>query len=255
MCILDCIYCKELSFQQWLLEYFGCTCNFGAIALGMALNSAFLFSLLVFSLTLPFLIPHCETQSDYLLSSGPGSTEATARVREFLVAPRKHDCNRKILPCDTVSFYTQNYTTGLSDAIFYFLPGNHTLFQDWEMSNFSNITLRGQANFGQHHSIRRDEVEIYGSIQVSHSELVVVENVMFKYSSSMCLLFHSTMGVVVWILLPLAIAHIMALKYPTVKIWPSHSQWSHTARWGPNASHHSVPQQWNLLSFTTFQHD
>ena len=110
----------------------------------MASRNTFVLSFWAFLLTLLYLAPRCGSQSDhYLLSSGPGSGEATASNRVFLVAPKKEDCDGKI-PCDTVSFYSQNYTTGLSDAIFYFLPGNHTLFQKWNMYNFSNVTLRDE---------------------------------------------------------------------------------------------------------------
>ena len=197
MCILDGIYCKGAFFQQRLLQYFGCTCIFEAAALGMALRSAFLLSLLALSLTLPFLAPHCGSQSGYLLSSGPESGEATASFRVFLVTPNEEQCNGKI-PCHNVSFYSQNYTTGLSNAIFYFLPGNHTLSQNWNMYHFSNVTLCGRACFGEHHSIGRDEAEIHGSIQVSHSERVVVEKLTFKYCSSRwCLLLYSTVAVTV----------------------------------------------------------
>ena len=190
-------FCKKNCLQQRLLKYSGCACIFVAAALDMASRNAFLLSLLGFSLTLPFLAPRCRSQSDYLLSSGPGSGKATASGEVFLVAPKKEDCDGKI-PCDTVSFYSQKYTTGLSDAIFYFLPGNHMLSQIWDMYNFNNVTLRGPAYYGEYHGIRRNELEIHGSMQVRHSEFVVVENVAFKYSSSSwSLCFVSTVGVTI----------------------------------------------------------
>ena len=165
----------------------------------MASRNAFLLSLLAFSLTLPFLTPHCGSQSDSPHSGGPGSEEGTASGRVFLVAPEKEDCDGTI-PCDTVTFYSQNYVNGLSDAIFYFLPGNHTLSQRWNMSYFSNVTICGRSRtcFGEHHSIRKGEVEVHGSIGVAFSELVVVENITIKHCpSDWCLGFASSVGITV----------------------------------------------------------
>ena len=184
----------------------------------MALRNAFLLSLVAFSLTLPFLAFHCGSLSDYLLSSGPGLGEGRASSRVFLIAPRKKDCVGNI-PCNTVSFYSQKYTTGVSDAIFYFLPGNHTLSQDWNMSHFSNVTLRGRAYSGEHHSIRREEIEIHGSVRVNHSVLVVFEKITFKHTNSglrSCLGFNSTVSIAVR---NVAISHCSkALKREIVRI-------------------------------------
>ena len=65
---------------------------------------------------------------------------------------------------------------------------------------FSNVTIcgRSRTDFGEHHSIRKGEVEIHGSIGVEHSELVILENITIKHCpSNWCLGFGSSVGVAV----------------------------------------------------------
>ena len=102
----------------------------------MASQNAFVLSLLAFSLTFPFLTPSCRSQSDYSpSSSGPELGERMENGGVFVVAPKIEDCDEDTY-YNTVSFYFEKYTVGLSIAIFYFPPGNHTLSQIWDFKKF-----------------------------------------------------------------------------------------------------------------------
>ena len=65
-------------------------------------------------------------------------------------APNGVPCPHTDLPCHDLSYYTDDYESYFSnDAIFYFQEGTHTLQGTLEISNVSNITLRGLGHIEQ----------------------------------------------------------------------------------------------------------
>ena len=109
----------------------------------------------------------------------------TASEYYVSAAPNGGCCPPSDLPCHDLSYYIANYSSYFTDdAIFYFLPGTHTLQSILNISDVSNITLQGLGRIEQgfHEtvmqstSVIRCSDSIRSGIQVNSSSDVVLES-------------------------------------------------------------------------------
>ena len=172
----------------------------------MALSREIFIPFLVFTFLAPLLCHHSASQPTQLSASGAGSGGGLESGQMYVVAPTLQDCpNDTYAYCETLSYYASVYTNGLSNVVFWFLPGTHNIYWEWpwEMSSSRNITLLGGKDLTNSDKTSGGMTKIVcqegfrvGGIYVSNSNFTVVENMAIAYCNY-ALVFDATVNATV----------------------------------------------------------